>query len=219
VVDRGVAEPWRRAAGPESSRGEVVIRRTPTGWRVEGPFPALPTDTLDDLGDALVLADLLADGTAAGPRPPRQADSEDELSRLKASVRQLEHALASRVVVEQAIGVLSERWRVAPRDAFEHLRRVTRSHGLRIHDLAKLVIASSTDSEVRLPGSLERGPAEPPEPRPGPEACGRGDGDRRGRRSHSADPAQAGSNGGSAQVPATAPAPGATEGCPTRVRT
>lgn len=174
MVDRGVAEPERHSAGPPgASRGDVVIRRTATGWRVEGPFPPLPTDTVDDLGHALTLADLLSEGTVPGPRPPRPADGLDEVTRLRASVRQLEHALASRVIVEQAIGVLTERWRVAPRDAFEQLRRVTRSHGLRIHDLAKLVIESSTDPAVVLPAELV--PAQrpagdgPPEPRQSPD--------------------------------------------------
>ena len=175
MVDRGVAEQRRRAAGPEPSPGEVVIRRTSTGWRVEGAFPTLPTDTLDELGHALVLADLLAEGTSAGPRPPRPADGVDEATRLKASVRQLEHALTSRVVVEQAIGVLTERWSVAPQDAFERLRRVTRSHGLRIHELAKLVIDSTTDPEVGLPAELapvQHGSDEPPEASESPDAQG-----------------------------------------------
>jgi len=148
----------------------------------------LPTDTVDDLGHALTLADLLAEGTVPGPRPPRPADGLDEVTRLRAAVRQLEHALASRVIVEQAIGVLTERWRVAPRDAFEQLRRVTRSHGLRIHDLAKLVIESSTDPAVVLPGELvparrpprgEGSPEPPAGPAPRPSAAEAGE--RRGR--------------------------------------
>ncbi len=157
MVDRGVAEPGRHAAGnPEPSPGEVVIRRTSTGWRVEGAFPMLPTDTVDELWHALILADLLADGVVPGPRPPRSPGGDlDEVIRLRASVRQLEHALASRVTVEQAIGVLSERWKAAPRDAFERLRRVTRSHGLRIHDLAKLVIESITNPDCGLPAELD----------------------------------------------------------------
>jgi hypothetical protein len=174
VVDRGVAEPGRHTVGPDQARGEVVIRRSPTGWKVEGAFPSLPSDTLDDLGHALTLADLLAEGTVPGPRPPRPADGLDEVTRLRASVRQLEHALASRVIVEQAIGVLAERWRVAPRDAFEQLRRVTRSHGLRIHDLAQRVIDSSTDPDTVLPAELKQQPADgPPEPRQSPDARGR----------------------------------------------
>jgi hypothetical protein len=223
VVDRGVAEPGRHAAGhPEPARGEVVIRRTSTGWRVEGTFPALPTDTVDDLGHALTLADLLAEGAVPGPRPPRPADGLDEVTRLRASVRQLEHALASRVVVEQAIGVLTERWHVAPRDAFEQLRRVTRSHGLRIHDLAKLVIESSTDPDVGLPAELvpvQHAPGTPPEPRQSPDAQGRPaeTGERRERRTRRERPDPVASNGRTAPVTASAPAPRAPHGRHARV--
>ena len=210
MVDRGVAEPERHSAGPPGAREDVVIRRTATGWRVEGPFPPLPTDTVDDLGHALTLADLLSEGTVPGPRPARPADGLDEVTRLRASVRQLEHALASRVIVEQAIGVLTERWRVAPRDAFEQLRRVTRSHGLRIHDLAKLVIESSTDPSVVLPAELvplqrPAGGAAPPEPRQSPDerSPGAENGERRSRTRR--PPAE--SNGGrhpTARVPPVA---------------
>jgi hypothetical protein len=217
VVDRGVAESGRHAAGnPEPSPGEVVIRRTSTGWRVEGAFPMLPTDTVDELWHALILADLLADGVVPGPRPPRSPGGDlDEVIRLRASVRQLEHALASRVTVEQAIGVLSERWKAAPRDAFERLRRVTRSHGLRIHELAKLVIESITNPDCGLPTELDPLQREGDGP-PGPRQCpdGRGRGEGRTRRSRPADPApaqtrtrsQAKSNGGRSRVEAV-PAP------------
>ena len=217
MVDRGVAESGRHAAGNlEPSPGEVVIRRTSTGWRVEGAFPMLPTDTVDELWHALILADLLADGVVPGPRPPRSPDGDlDEVIRLRASVRQLEHALASRVTVEQAIGVLSERWKAAPRDAFERLRRVTRSHGLRIHELAKLVIESITNPDCGLPTELDpvqRNGDAPPEPRQSPD--GRGPREGRTRRSRSADPApaqaqtrsQRQSNGGRSRVEAV-PAP------------
>lgn len=230
VVDRGVAEPGRHAAGnPEPSPREVVIRRTSTGWKVEGAFPTLPTDTVDELWQALVLADLLADGTAPGPRPPRPPGDSDEVTQLRASVRQLEHALASRVTVEQAIGVLTERWRVAPRDAFEQLRRVTRSHGMRIHELAKLVVESSTDSDSGLPAELipvQRDAGGSPEPRQSPDGRGRGEGrTRRGRsaetstsqsqaRSQSQPPSSSPrSNGGRSGVQAV-PAPRSANGRP-----
>jgi len=230
VVDRGVAEPGRHAAGnPEPSPREVVIRRTSTGWKVEGAFPTLPADTVDELWQALVLADLLADGTAPGPRPPRPPGDSDEVTQLRASVRQLEHALASRVTVEQAIGVLTERWRVAPRDAFEQLRRVTRSHGMRIHELAKLVVESSTDSDSGLPAELipvQRDAGGSPEPRQSPDGRGRGEGrTRRGRsaetstsqsqaRSQSQPPSSSPrSNGGRSGVQAV-PAPRSANGRP-----
>jgi hypothetical protein len=227
VVDRGVAPSGRHTGGlPEAPRGEVVIRRTSTGWRVDGPFPALPTDTVDDLAHALTLADLLAGEAIPGPRPTRPADGLDELARLRASVRQLEHALASRVIVEQAIGVLAERWRMAPRDAFEQLRRVTRSHGVRIHDLAKLVIDSSTDPNVLLPAELAappRRPGSPPEPRQSPDGRGRLDGaerrERRGRRDRpeAPFPAPNGARAVPARVPPGAPAPRAPHGRHARI--
>jgi hypothetical protein len=169
---------------------------------------------VDELGHALVLADLLADEIVPGPRPPRSPRDLDEVTRLRATVRQLEHALASRVVVEQAIGVLSERWRVAPRDAFEQLRRVTRSHGLRIHELAKLVIESSSDRDVGLPPELiplQRGADGPPEPRQSADTRGRGEGRTRRNRPADPAPAQAASNGKRSRLQSM-PAPRSSNG-------
>jgi hypothetical protein len=55
---------------------------------------------------------------------------------------QLQHALDSRIAIEQAKGVMSERFALAPEDAFEVLRRAARSHRMRIHDLAAMVVRS-----------------------------------------------------------------------------
>jgi hypothetical protein len=102
----------------------------------------------------MVLADLLAGELQPGVRPPRTEQPLDELGQLRLSVKQLEHALAARVVVEQAIGVLTERQRSSPRDAFERLRKVARSRGRKVHDLAKEVVMSATDPSVPLPPEL-----------------------------------------------------------------
>jgi len=215
VADPGVAESGRHPTGiQDGPAADVLIRRTASGWRVEGGRYR-SGEAVDDLDTALALADLIAEGSVPGPRPPRPAEDADELARLRTSVRQLEHALASRVTVEQAIGVLSERWKAAPRDAFERLRRVTRSHGLRIHELAKLVIESITNPDCGLPTELDpvqRNGDAPPEPRQSPD--GRGPREGRTRRSRSADPApaqaqtrsQRQSNGGRSRVEAV-PAP------------
>ena len=56
---------------------------------------------------------------------------------------QLQHALDSRVVIEQAKGVMSERFALEPEQAFEVLRRAARSHRMRIHDLASTVVSST----------------------------------------------------------------------------
>ena len=66
----------------------------------------------------------------SGPRRSTPASEEDEAARLAVTVAQLEHALAARVRVEQAIGVLAERHRLRPRQAFDLLRSVARSAGV-----------------------------------------------------------------------------------------
>ena len=80
----------------------------------------------------------------------------DEASRLAVTVTQLEHALASRVRVEQAIGVLAERHRLRPREAFDLLRGAARSRGQRITDIAQDVVASTANPLLRLPDELAR---------------------------------------------------------------
>jgi hypothetical protein len=138
----------------EASLDGVLIRRVSTGWRVESACPDELDQYTEDLCEAMVLADLLAGDIRPGPRPPRPSGPLDQTERLRVSVRQLEHALAARVRIEQAIGVLAERWRCTPREAFERLRRVARSMGRRVHDLGGDVIASITDPAVLLPDEL-----------------------------------------------------------------
>lgn len=135
----------------------TVVRRTPRGWQVgDDPEPA------ESLVNALTLADLLSEDAQVPGRPARPGQVEDELDRLRTAVTQLEHALTARVAVEQAIGVLSERFGLAPRPAFERLRSVARRHGRRVHDLARDVVRSVGDPTCPLPLELAR-----PQRRPG----------------------------------------------------
>jgi hypothetical protein len=146
-VLRQLADVVSAHLGPLVDEG-VIIRRSPEGgW-------AVGSDSTGDLTSAMVLADLLAGELQAGARPPKTDQPMDEVAQLRLSVKQLEHALAARVVVEQAIGVLTERQRSSPRDAFERLRKVARSRGRKVHDLAKEVVMSATDPAVPLPPEL-----------------------------------------------------------------
>lgn len=129
------------------AREGVVIRRHSSGWEVAG-------EQTGDLTSAMVLADLLAGELAPGARPRRPEAALDEVGQLRMSVVQLEHALAARVVVEQAIGVLTERQRHGPREAFERLRKAARSRGRKVHELAREVVMSATDPAVPLPPEL-----------------------------------------------------------------
>ena len=132
---------------------EAVVRRTKDGWRVG-------SDDLPDLTCAMVLADLIAaeNGLAdtAPAKPSTPAAMASEAGRLRATVGQLEHALATRIRVEQAIGVLAERHRIKPRQAFEQLRNAARSRGRKVIDIAGDVVASATNPLLQLPDELSR---------------------------------------------------------------
>jgi hypothetical protein len=132
---------------------EAVVRRTKDGWRVG-------SDDLPDLTCAMILADLLAAengmAQAAPQKPDAQPTATGETGKLRATVSQLEHALATRIRVEQAIGVLAERHRIKPRQAFEQLREAARSRGRKVIDIAGDVVASATNPLLQLPDELSR---------------------------------------------------------------
>jgi ANTAR domain len=168
---------------------EPVVRRTADGWRVGD-------DELPDLTCAMVLADLIAAELptaiqpavpavpAAAPAAPpatrhradgrrsRNAEPADheplaeDANRLRTTVGQLEHALTARIRIEQAIGVLSERHRIRPRQAFEQLRTAARNRGRRVIDIAGDVVASATNPLLQLPEELSRQRTGPRHARP-----------------------------------------------------
>jgi hypothetical protein len=161
----GAEEPQEDAgpAGAGPAGAGLVIRRTAGGWQVgEHEVP--------DLTSAMVLADLLAPELAEGPADGAQVDRAraegptgrgDEVARLRVTVAQLEYALAARVRVEQAIGVLAERHRLSPSEAFGLLRGVARANGRRVTELAGLVVDSVTNPLQMLPDELARPPRQP----------------------------------------------------------
>jgi AmiR/NasT family two-component response regulator len=62
---------------------------------------------------------------------------------------QLRHALDSRVLIEQAKGILAERYGLELSEAFEALRRASRANRIKVHVLAARVVeADVTPHEV-----------------------------------------------------------------------
>ena len=55
---------------------------------------------------------------------------------------QLQHALDSRIVIEQAKGILAERQQISPTHAFEEMRQQARSRRMKIHDLAAGIVGT-----------------------------------------------------------------------------
>jgi PAS domain S-box-containing protein len=81
------------------------------------------------------------DPSAAGTAPA-DLDWAARVQRLEAEVAGLRRAMSSRGVIEQAKGVLAERMRVSPEDAFAHLSRMSQQSNVRLADVAASVLAS-----------------------------------------------------------------------------
>jgi GAF domain-containing protein len=76
---------------------------------------------------------------------------------------QLNAALTSRVVIEQAKGVLAERSGLSMQAAFEAMRQYSRNNNLRLADVAGHVIDKSLP-----PGAIDAGRKRPKPPNPFP---------------------------------------------------
>ncbi|MEI4272051.1 ANTAR domain-containing protein [Klenkia sp. LSe6-5] len=171
---------------PEGVPAFVVVRTT-RGWTVRTPAG---TGHAADLVEALSLADAVAEDLGTAPDPGRDArraarggatavdtactdDPRDrELAVLQRTVGQLEHALATRVSTERAIGALAARHCTTPRAAFEQLRREARSAGRPVHDLAREVLDGLAAAAALQDPDGARGPGtsrtDVPAPAPAP---------------------------------------------------
>jgi GAF domain-containing protein len=86
--------------------------------------------TDSDLAAAQALADMATAYLANASRLQQQVDLSDQLSR----------ALSSRVVVEQAKGVLAEALGVGVDEAFQRIRSYSRNHNMPLHTVASMVV-------------------------------------------------------------------------------
>jgi hypothetical protein len=194
----------------------ALVVRSGRGWTVLGPADDGASDVSGrvagegetlSLVEAMSLADLVAAEHGSSPEPGRDArraartgagaaddaaappadPRDEEIAALRRTVGQLEHALAARVSIERAIGVLAERHGTTPRAAFEALRRNARSQGRAAQELATEVLEGLTDgADVPGPSAVQPAPLPAGEPRPlgvgsarrvqrGPRRAGSGD--------------------------------------------
>jgi hypothetical protein len=187
-----------------SGRGWTVLSPEDGAWadvsgRVAGEGEAL------GLVEAMSLADLVAAEHGSSPEPGRDArraartgtgaavddttappadPRDEEITALRRTVGQLEHALAARVSIERAIGVLAERHGTTPRAAFEALRRNARSQGRAAQELATEVLDGLPDgADVPSPPAVHPAGAQPaPLPAGEPRPVGVGSAARRVQR-------------------------------------
>jgi hypothetical protein len=166
----------------------VALTRTARGWSVVSPGGV---QDAADLVEGLCLADLVAEEFGALTEPDRTArrsargatgTAEDtdpvdaRVAALERTVAQLEHALAARVSIERAIGVLAERHGTSARLAFESLRRDARSQGRPLAALAREVLetlAVDADETTTSAESASGGSPAPSAARPVPAPTGR----------------------------------------------
>jgi hypothetical protein len=190
----------------------ALVVRTSRGWTVLGSDPVgeCPGDGDEGAGDdgdltlveAMSLADLVAGESGITPEPGREArraaranggdpagpdqpaDQRDvEVAGLRRTVGQLEHALAARVSIERAIGVLAERHGTTPREAFEELRRHARAEGRPAQELAAEVLAALPVRAATTGQCCAHTPtAHTPPPAPEPCPAGSGSASRRVQR-------------------------------------
>jgi AmiR/NasT family two-component response regulator len=71
---------------------------------------------------------------------------------------QLEHALESRITIEQAKGIVAERYGLEVDEAFQFIRRAARKHRLKLYDLAAAIRpGQETPPELAALIAAERG--------------------------------------------------------------
>jgi hypothetical protein len=134
--------PWPRFAPAAVAAGYGAVHALPMRLRGDvigglSLFTPAPGD-LDE--EQLALAQALARTATTGILAQRAIHQRDTV------IRQLQTALDSRVLIEQAKGVLAERLHITVAEAFTLLRTHARNTSQRIKDIAATVVDSSTDT-------------------------------------------------------------------------
>jgi GAF domain-containing protein len=141
------AERWPAFTARALRAGFTTVTMIPVGPQAGrvGALALLGRTEPDAHGVLVALS--LADTAAAG------LDLCAELRRQETAITQLQSALVSRIVIEQAKGILAERWKVTPDEAFGVLRRQARTNQQALADLARAVI--SRTAELAGPGRID----------------------------------------------------------------
>ncbi len=143
---------WPRFAAFAQQSGYLSVHAFPLRLRSEtigalNLFAAVPTEmSVDDLRIGQALADVATSGIM----------QERAIRRRDVLAEQLETALNSRVIIEQAKGVVAERGGVDVTAAFEMLRHHARSGNERLTDVARAVVEGTTSLQDLLDTGQKR---------------------------------------------------------------
>ena len=150
VADLPSAGRWPRFTAAAAEVGFTAVHAVPMRLRTEVIGALNFFDTIPGaLGaDKLRIGQALADVATIGLLQQRAIHTRDVLT------EQLQTALNSRVLIEQAKGVLAERLHVDVADAFTLLRNGARSHNRRLSELAQAIV----DGTEQIPEATAASP-------------------------------------------------------------
>ena len=142
LTDPRIASRWPQFAPRAAATGFVAANALPLRLRgrvigVMGLFRTRP-DPLST--EDIILAQALADIATIALLQQRTA-AHSEIERV-----QLQHALTSRIVLEQAKGILAERWQVTVDSAFARFRSYARAHHRQLAELAREIAEGTFDT-------------------------------------------------------------------------
>jgi hypothetical protein len=144
-----VGELWPRFAARAIETGYASVQALPMRLRDTTIGSVnLFNDTAGALNaEAVGLGQALADVATIGILQERAVRRQEEV------ITQLQHALNSRVLIEQAKGVLAERLGLSVDDAFALLRDQCRKRNRKLRDVAAEVVNGGLDLSGRPPGA------------------------------------------------------------------
>lgn len=143
AVDLTSDDHWPEFSAAATAAGFGAVHAVPLRARAEvlGALHLFRSEPGELDKVSVRVAQALVDVATVGLAQARSLRRQTDLS------AQLQHALTSRVVIEQAKGVISERLRMSVDAAFTALRRYARSSNTRIVDLAVSIVDRDFDVE------------------------------------------------------------------------
>lgn len=149
VADLDTGTRWSRFAAVAREVGFESVHALPMRLRTDiiGALNLFGSERGPLDPEKLQLGQALADVATIGLLQQRAIRRRDVVT------EQLQHALNSRVLIEQAKGLLAERLKISVAEAFELLRRAARSRNRRLSDLALAIIdgTEQLSSETQAP--------------------------------------------------------------------
>jgi hypothetical protein len=139
----GVDTRWPRFGPAARQFGFSTVSAVPVRRESELLGAVSVLDLPDSSPVELELVSVVAEAAAIG------LAHQQALRQSQRRIEQLQHALHSRVAIEQAKGIVAARRDISPDAAFEHLRNHARRHGRRLRNVADdVILGRIADQEI-----------------------------------------------------------------------